>query len=132
MSSRAAVLLVEDDASIRTTLSAALTIVGFSVYQAGTIDAALTLLGTEQVNAIVLDAQVPDPSGLRRTGLHLLTFVRASAELSRLPVVIFTGRLLSEAEEHIAQLHNARVFYKPHGSTELIDHLTTVLTSPSD
>jgi hypothetical protein len=92
MSSRAAVLLVEHDASVRTTVSAALTLVGFRV-----------------------------------AGLELLSFIRASADLAHLPAVIFTATELSRTEELVARTHGARVFYKPQGSAELVDHLATLL-----
>ena len=113
--------------SVRTTLSAALILVGFRVYQADRLDTALQLLGTEQIDAVVLDVRIADSTGLRRSGLELLSFIRASAELAQLPAMIFTGDELSRSESLIAQTHGARVFYKPQGSAELIDHLATLL-----
>jgi DNA-binding response OmpR family regulator len=127
MPSRPAVLLVEDDASVRTTLSAALTLVGFRVYQADRLDMALELLGTEHIDAIVLDVHIPDSTGARRSGLELLAFIRASGDLAELPAMIFTGQELSRAEALVARTHGARVFYKPQGTAELIDHLATVV-----
>ena len=127
MPSRPAVLLVEDDASVRTTLSAALTLVGFRVYQADRLDTALQRLGTDQIDAIVLDLHIPDSAGARRSGFELLTFIRASAELAQLPAMIFTGQELSRAEDLVARTHDARVFSKPQGSAELIDYLATLL-----
>jgi CheY-like chemotaxis protein len=131
MPSRPAVLLVEDDASVRTTLSAALTLVGFRVYQADRLESALELLGTEQIDAIVLDVQIPDSTGARRSGLELLAFIRASGELAALPAMVFTGQELSRAQDLVARTHGARVFYKPQGSVELIDHLATLLPAPA-
>ena len=130
MPSRPAVLLVEDDASVRTTLSAALTLVGFRVCQADRLDVALQLLGTEQIDAIVLDVHIPDSTGVR-SGLELLAFIRASVELEQLPAMIFTAQELSRAEDLVARTHGARVFYKPHGSAELIDHLAALLQTPA-
>src|SRR5262245_61560893 len=91
MTSRAAVLVVEDDETVRTTICAALTLVGFRSVQAGNIDAALKVLGAERIGAVVLDVRLPDTLGLRRSGLSLLRFLRATAEYRDVPVLIFTA-----------------------------------------
>jgi len=60
--------------------------------------AALEILRTSPVDCVVLDLRLPDMSGF-----ELLDEVRDDAELSHVPVVVFTGRELSPEED--ARLH---------------------------
>jgi DNA-binding response OmpR family regulator len=129
MTSRAAILVVEDETSLRTTMCAALTVMGFITHQAESVDAALKILGAEHVDAIVLDVRLPDPTGLQQSGLHLLRYLRATPEHAHLPVLIFTGVPLSEADEELVRLHGGHVFYKPQRYMVLINQLNELLKS---
>jgi len=60
--------------------------------------AALDILRTSAIDCIVLDLRLPDMSGF-----ELLDQLRDDAELSHVPVVVFTGRELSPDED--ARLH---------------------------
>jgi CheY-like chemotaxis protein len=126
-SSRSTVLVVEDEPSLRTTMCASLTLMGFITHPADSVDAALRILGAEHVDAIVLDVRLPDSSGLQKSGLHLLRFVRATPEHAQIPVLIFTGVPLSPAEEETVRQHGGRVFYKPQPYAVLINELTELL-----
>lgn len=130
-SSRSTVLVVEDETSLRTTMCASLTLMGFITHQAESVDAALRILGAEHVDAIVLDVRLPDSTGLQKSGLHLLRFVRATPEHAHIPVVIFTGVPLSPAEEEIVRQNGAHVFYKPQPYLVLINQLTELLNAPT-
>jgi DNA-binding response OmpR family regulator len=123
--------VVEDEASLRTTMCASLTLMGFATYQADSVDAALRILGAEHVDAIVLDVRLPDSSGLQTSGLHLLRFVRATPEHAQIPVLIFTGIPLSRAEEETVRQHRGRVFYKPQPYRVLINELNEMLNTPA-
>jgi DNA-binding response OmpR family regulator len=131
MTSRAAVLVVEDEQSLRTTMCAALTVMGFMTHQADSVDAALKILGVEHIDAIVLDVRLPDPTGLQQSGLHLLRFLRATPEHAELPVLIFTGVPLSPSEEELVRQQNGHVFYKPQPYSVLINHLNDLLKLPA-
>ena len=122
-----AVLVLEDEPSVCTTLCTMLTLSGFRALPAQTVDEALAILRTEKVDAVSLDVRVPDPKGLERTGLSLLKILRATPGYTSLPVVIFTGMPLSVEEEAAAQDLNASVFYKPQPYAVLIDHLNRQL-----
>jgi DNA-binding response OmpR family regulator len=124
---RAVILVVEDDDLVRTSMCATLTLMGFLPHGAETVDAALKILGTESVDAMVLDVRIPDPSGQQRSGLSLLKFLRATAEYSRVPVLVFTGMTLSAADEEVVRTHNGHLFYKPQQYSVLIEHLTGLL-----
>ncbi len=129
MIARAAILVVEDETSLRTTMCAALTLMGFMTHQAASVDEALKVLGGDHVDAIVLDVRLPDPTGLQTSGLHLLRFVRATPEHARTPVVVFTGVPLSPAEEEMVRTNDAHVFYKPQPYRVLIDQLNELLNT---
>jgi DNA-binding response OmpR family regulator len=123
------VLVVEDEPSVQTTLCATLSLMGFRPCHAGTIEAALQLLGTEHIDAVSLDVRLPDPSGLQRSGLSLLAFLRATAEYAQIPVMIFTGMPLSPEDEALVHRHDAQLFYKPQPYSRLIECLTRRLTA---
>jgi CheY-like chemotaxis protein len=125
--SRSTVLVVEDETSLRTTMCAALTLMGFVTHPAESVDAALKILGAEHVDAIVLDVRLPDPTGLQKSGIHLLRFVRATPEHARIPVIVFTGVPLSPAEEESVRQHGGHVFYKPQPYAVLINQLNDLL-----
>ena len=108
-----AVLVVEDDSSVQTTLCATLTLLGFTPHHAQTIDDALAILGRERIDAVTLDIRLPDPKGFQRSGLSLLAFLRATPDYTNVPVVVFTGMPLSEDDEALARRLGAEVFYKP-------------------
>ena len=126
---RAVVLVVEDEVSLRTTICASLTLVGFIPLQAGSVNAALKVLGAEHVDAIVLDLRLPDPNGLQQNGLHFLQFIRATPEYTQVPVVVRTGVPLSPPEEEVVRLNNAHVFTKPQPYSVLIDRLNELLNA---
>jgi hypothetical protein len=79
------------------------------------------------VDAVSLDVCVPDPKGLDRSGLSLLTLLRETPGYAALPALIFTGLPLSIEEEDAARKLNAPVFYKPQPYSVLIQHLNRQL-----
>jgi DNA-binding response OmpR family regulator len=122
-----AILVVEDDPLLQTTLCATLTLSNFTAHRAETIDEALRILGREHIDAVTLDVRLPDPQGLKRSGLALLSFLRATPDYANVPVLIFTGIPLSEDEQMLARKHNAEVFIKPEPYATLICHLNEML-----
>ena len=113
MTQRRAVLVVEDEPTLQTTLSAFLTLNEFATFRASSVDEALKILGREHIDAVTLDIRLPDEQGMQRTGLTLLNFLRATPPYERLPVVIFTGVPLSPKDAQHARRLNAEVIYKP-------------------
>lgn len=122
-----AVLVLEDDPSVQTTLCTMLALAGFTTHHAQTVDDALAILGSEHVDAVSLDVRVPDPKGLERSGLSLLAILRATSDYAALPALIFTGMPLSVEEEDVARKLNAAIFYKPQPYAVLIQHLNRQL-----
>lgn len=124
---RAVVLVAEDEASLRSTMCAFLTLKNFFPLGAENVEAALKILGAEHVDAIVLDIRLPDPTGRHGSGLNLLKFLRATTEYARVPVIILTGRPLSPADRETVLVHRAHVFYKAQPYTVLFDSLSRLL-----
>ena len=58
------VLIVDDDALLRTSLDSVLTTAGYRTLTTGDPDAAYSLLATEPVTAVLLDVRLPIMSGL--------------------------------------------------------------------
>jgi CheY-like chemotaxis protein len=95
---RKRLLIVEDDAAERLSITQLLGHDDIDITSVETGAAALATLRTEPIDCVVLDLRLPDMSGF-----DLLERVRDDEDLADLPVVVFTGRELSAEED--AQLH---------------------------
>ena len=93
---KATVLLVEEDADLRSLLGALLEREGYEVLIASSPGAAFPLLYARRPNAIVVDVRLPpEPC------FDLIRDVKALAEFAHLPVIILTGddKCLAAAEQ---------------------------------
>jgi CheY-like chemotaxis protein len=95
---RKRLLVVEDNASERLSISELLGHDDIDIVSVGTGREALDALRDQTPDCVVLDLKLPDMSGF-----ELLEHLRKDTKLSDLPVVVFTGRELSPEED--AQLH---------------------------
>jgi CheY-like chemotaxis protein len=95
---RKRLLVVEDNASERLSITELLHHDDIDIVPVGTGADALIELRQRTIDCVVLDLRLPD-----MTGFELLEEIRDDAELSDVPVVVFTGRELSPEED--AQLH---------------------------
>jgi hypothetical protein len=80
---------------------------GVAPRRAGSIDAALASLGSESVDAVVINAHIPD-------SFNLLTFLRATSEYAHVPVLLFTDVALTQSEAELAERNGAEIFPTPH------------------
>lgn len=85
-STRATLLVVDDDASVRLSLQRILEGAGHRAITAADAPSALRLLHTESCDLIILDVEMPGVSGL-----SLCRLLRAQAATKQLPVVIFSA-----------------------------------------
>ena len=120
---RPTVLIVDDEATIRSFLRAYLKDAGYAVCEAGDVDSALNALDESPVDAVVLDVRMPDPMGWGRTGLEVLAFIRLHAAFAALPVMILTGHALEAEEQELIRRHRAHLFLKPDGYRMLLQRL---------
>lgn len=80
------VLIVDDDAAVRSTFARALSQVGFTTHEAGSVPEAIALLKGQAVNAIVCDFTLPGVDG---STLHQLLLDVAPDVADR--IVFVTG-----------------------------------------
>ncbi len=109
------VLVVDDEALVRTQLRRSLELRGYTVEEASDGRAALArLLGSgTQPDVVVLDLTMPDVDGA-----EVLLRVRAAG--SRVPVVISSGYLDVSIERRLPRGEFQGFLAKPYGSTELV------------
>jgi CheY-like chemotaxis protein/signal transduction histidine kinase/HAMP domain-containing protein len=87
-------LVVEDDPAEQMSVSALLDHTDVEITTAVTGAEALEKLRTGSFDCVVLDLKLPD-----MTGFELLAEVQKEPKLRETPIIVFTGRELSEAEE---------------------------------
>jgi DNA-binding response OmpR family regulator len=122
------VLLLDDEAVIRGSLSRYLEGAGFDVRSTATTEDALAVLDAGTIHAAVLDVRLPG----HRSGLEVLEAMRLRDGLLPGPIVIvLTGHDLAPDEEEIIRRNRAYVFYKPHGYDDLVARLNELLSSTS-
>lgn len=87
------VLVVEDDRVQRESIREYIAIPGVSILEAETGAKGLQILKTERIDCIILDLKLPDI-----TGREFLQQAKAAASNELPPVIIYTGKDLSDAE----------------------------------
>src|SRR5687767_8371683 len=103
------VLVLDDDPGVRSSMERLLQVYGYGSVTASTLDEAQDLLKSTPVQALILDVALQGYG----TGLDLLRSIRARPEFDKAPILIFTGGVLSDAEEALITRHRAFLFYKP-------------------
>lgn len=114
-------LIIEDDATLKTALFRALTRNGYSVTTAATQKEALTWTQCQTPwDAILLDLQLPDG-----TGLGLLEYLKQ--KMPAVPVIILTGFGSVEQAVAATQKGASRFLVKPVSLDDIITSLKSVL-----
>lgn len=116
------VLVLDDEPGVRTSMERLLQVYGYGAVTASTLDEARGVLQTTSIQALILDVGLQGGS----TGLDLLRTIREQPEFDKAPILIFTGGVLSDAEEAFITRHRAFLFYKPEGFDTLIKFLDTL------
>jgi CheY-like chemotaxis protein len=124
------VLVVDDDRQIREMWQRILSHEGFAVRTAGSPDEALAALQSASFEAVVLDVRMPDPNGVERSGLEVLSFMRDDEHLRSLPVLIVTGSELTETEEKAILGLQAYVLQKAEGHQPVLEYLKHLTSLP--
>ena len=117
------VLVLDDEPFVRQAARRFLRGSGYECIEAENVDIAMELLRTTPVIAAMLDMRLSDG----RTGLDVLTNLRAVPEFRSIPVLIVTGSILSDAEKAAIAKLRGFVFFKPEGFSTIVnflDHLT--------
>ena len=117
------ILIVEDDAVQRDSLSKLLASEGVQIVVAGTAAEAQGLLRQTTFDCMVLDLSLPDQSGYQ-----LLETMAKDEELAFPPVIVYTGRSLDREEEEKLRRFSRSIIIKGARSPErLLDEVTLFL-----
>ncbi len=117
------VLIVEDDAVLRESTSRLLAAEDVETVGVGTMRDALAQLAAGSFDCIVLDLSLPD-----RSGRDLLEELARSGRASAPPVIVYTGRALTQDEVHELEQFSRAIIIKGARSPErLLDEVTLFL-----
>jgi signal transduction histidine kinase/CheY-like chemotaxis protein len=116
-------LIVEDDEVHRRSLAALLSARDLEITAVGTVKDALSALSQQSFDCVVTDVGLPDASGF-----ELLEQLAADESHDYPPVIVYTGRTLSSAEERQLQKYASSIIVKGARSLErLVDEVTLFL-----
>jgi DNA-binding NtrC family response regulator len=110
---RTRVLLVEDNALVRSTLLQALEVGGFEAIGAGDAAEALAVLGQRRIDVVVADYHLP-----RITGLELLAAIRGSAP--GMALILYSGGMTDTMVADAADFGVRVVLEKPVSPARLV------------
>jgi CheY-like chemotaxis protein/CHASE3 domain sensor protein/putative methionine-R-sulfoxide reductase with GAF domain len=113
------VLIVEENTKHAKALSHFLEGYNVSVSVQHTIGESITSLKNEEVDCVILDMGIPD-----KTAYDTLETVKATPGMEDLPIIIFTGKNLSHAEEsRIRQYADSIVVKTAHSYQRILDEV---------
>ncbi|MGE3544932.1 MAG: response regulator, partial [Kofleriaceae bacterium] len=117
------VLVVEDDPVLRDSTARLLSTDDVETTTAGTTAEALELLKSTTFDCLVLDLALPD-----RSGLELLEEIAHGDQFSFPPVIVYTGRSLTNEQVHELEKFSQSIIIKGARSPErLLDEVTLFL-----
>jgi two-component system chemotaxis response regulator CheY len=120
---RATVLVVDDDATLRTLLTAVFTGAGLQVVSAASAEEALALLDSSPVDVVVTDARMPGMNGAEFTAV-----LRERADTAAVPVFLCTGSHVGDIIGAAEAAGVTRVLPKPMRPRELLAEVLPYLT----
>jgi signal transduction histidine kinase/DNA-binding response OmpR family regulator/CHASE3 domain sensor protein len=119
------VLVIEDDGPMRESIRALLQSENTEIIAVATLAEALDYLAKFTFDCVVTDLALPDG-----TGYDLLERLAANTAHAALPVIVYTGRMLSDEEEHRLRRYSKSIIIKGAKSPErLLDEVTLFLHS---
>ncbi len=128
--SKAKVLIVEDDDELRHGMTRRLQASGYAVVNAEDGVGAISVARHERPDVVLLDLGLPGGDGLA-----VLERYANLPELSAIPVVVLTGRDPRTAEPATRKFHVAAFLQKPVDNKDLVEAIERALrgeTTPSD
>ncbi|WP_321901124.1 response regulator [Paraburkholderia tropica] len=119
------VLVIEDDHAMRESIRALLVGDGVEIVAVGTLADAHAQIAQGAFDCIVTDLTLPDG-----TGYDLLETLAGEAGVAPLPVIVYTGRMLSDDDEQRLRRYSKSIIIKGARSPErLLDEVTLFLHS---
>ncbi len=117
------VLVVEDDTVLRENIKLLLGADDIEISMAGSIAEALRCVAATTFDCMVMDLTLPDGSGY-----ELLEHISSGGKYAFPPVIVYTGRALSRAEEQSLQRYSTSIIIKGAKSPErLLDEVSLFL-----
>jgi len=116
------VLIIEDEADVRTFASRVLELEGYCVLQAENGDTGLRLVRETQVALVLLDLQLPE-----RNGWAVLAELKGAPALSAIPVIMFTASVASPQRDRALNAGAADYLTKPLSAASLKTAVANVL-----
>jgi CheY-like chemotaxis protein len=117
------VLVIEDDHALRTSIACLLGADDVEVTLASSAAEALDAVRHTSFDCVVMDLMLPDASGY-----ELLERMAGGARFDFPPVIVYTGRVLTRAEEQRLQRYSRSIIIKGARSPErLLDEITLFL-----
>jgi CheY-like chemotaxis protein len=117
-----AILVVDDDPSVRRLLSVQLGLAGYEVHIAENGPAALLAIGRSEPELVVLDVMMPDLDGWQ-----VLRALRANPRFELLPVLKLTAKLQPSDVQLSYDLGASAVMGKPYEGERLTQMVETLL-----
>jgi signal transduction histidine kinase/DNA-binding response OmpR family regulator/CHASE3 domain sensor protein len=119
------VLVIEDDAAMRESIRALLQSANTEIVAVETLAHAFEALESSSFDCVVTDLALPDG-----TGYDLLERLAGDSAHLTLPVIVYTGRMLSSEDEHRLRRYSKSIIIKGAKSPErLLDEVTLFLHS---
>ena len=119
------VLVIEDDTAMRESIRALLQSANTVIVAVATLAAAFDELAAGSFDCVVTDLALPDG-----TGYDLLERLALDTAYLALPVIVYTGRILSSEDEHRLRRYSKSIIIKGAKSPErLLDEVTLFLHS---
>ncbi|NEZ41436.1 response regulator [Paenibacillus alvei] len=120
-------LIVEDDGPQRQSLIALIEGADVAVTAVSTGTEALKVLGEEKFDGMVLDLLLPD-----MTGFELMDKISNHSRLRRIPIIVYTGKLLDAKEETELKKRAQSIIIKDVKSPERLLQETMILLKRSE
>jgi two-component system, chemotaxis family, chemotaxis protein CheY len=117
------ILIVDDDRSVRKSISSVLQEAGYEVLQAGDEQEALAKFGSNQVDLLLLDLGLPNKSGWDM-------FEGFTSKNPTLPIIIITGQ--NRQSEMAMAAGVGALMEKPLDASQLLQTMHELLTEPEE
>lgn len=121
MNNKYKILLVEDEANIRTVIAALLETSDYQVIQAETCSMAKAMFSSYQPDVVVLDLGLPDADGMK-----FLEFVREEEQLLT-PVIVLSARMTDDDKVEALDAGANDYVTKPFSSAEFLARIRMTL-----
>ncbi len=117
------ILIIEDEAEVRSFAGRVLELEGYRVLGTEDSDEGIRLAREQRVALVLLDLRLPGGDGW-----WVLTQLKNEAELSAIPVIMFTASAAKQQREQALSLGAADYLVKPLSTASLREAVTHILS----